>query len=414
MTKISTITKPELLAPAGSLEKLKIALAYGADAVYAGLPDFSLRTRVNAFDLRSLKAGIQYAHERKKKVYLTFNIYPHEKDLKKLPKAFTSIKKLGPDALIISEPGVIQMAKKYLPKIPIHLSTQANTVNSEAIKFWKKQGVERFILARELSLKEIKEIHKKLPEAELEMFVHGSMCMSYSGRCLLSNFFTGRGANQGKCVQPCRWEYDVEIREVKRPKEGLKVLEDMHGTYFMNSKDLCLMPHLEAVVKSGLCSLKIEGRLKSIYYVAITTRAYRLAIDHYFQDPKNFDPKPFTKELATTRHRSFTTGFAFEQDPNITEHKTSRSVEKYQFLGIVKGWKNGYILLEARNKLEIGEKIEIIEPKSRKVGKMTIKEIFNSEGKVIKVAHGGLGTTIKIPCRQEVQKLSMIRKKIKT
>ncbi|MDD4351516.1 MAG: U32 family peptidase C-terminal domain-containing protein [Candidatus Gracilibacteria bacterium] len=406
------LKKPELLAPAGSLEKLKIALAYGADAVYAGLPDFSLRTRVNDFNLSELKKGIEYAHKLGKKVYLTFNIYPHEKDLKKVPKAFAAIKKLQPDALIISEPGMVAMARKLVPKIPIHLSTQANSVNSEAVKFWMKQGVERVILARELSLKEIKEMQKKVPKAELEIFVHGSMCMSYSGRCLLSNFFTGRGANQGKCVQPCRWEYDVEIKEVKRPDEGLKVIEDVHGTYFMNSKDMCLMPYLKDVIESGICSLKIEGRLKSIYYVAIATRAYRLAIDAYFDDPKNFDAKPFLKELETTRHRGFTYGFALGPDPKMQDPETACSLEKYQFVGLVKKYKDGFIHLEARNKVSLGEKVELVAPGNTKVHSFILKEIYNLAGERQKVAHGGLQAVVKIPFPKKVAELSMIRKKV--
>ena len=261
------MNKPELLSPAGSLEKLKTAIAFGADAVYIGLPDFSLRARINLFTPGKIKQAINYAHKLDKKVYVTFNIFAHNRHLEKLNKSIEFIKQAKPDAVIISDPGILSVLRKKLPQQELHLSTQANCTNWQAAKFWHEQGIKRIILARELSLKEIEQIHKKVPKLELETFVHGAMCMSYSGRCLLSKWFVDRSANLGDCVQPCRWEYNLAIEQ------------DQHGSYILNSKDLCLLEHLDKLRKAGVKSFKIEGRTKSTYYIANTTKAYREAID---------------------------------------------------------------------------------------------------------------------------------------
>lgn len=271
-------TKPELVLPAGDLHRVKIAFSYGADAVYVGLDKYSLRKAEVRFTIPQIKKAIEYAHSLDKKLYVTFNIFAHNKHLKSLEKDMKAIGKFHPDAFIISDPGVVALAQKVAPKIPIHLSTQANTVNIESVEFWLRQGIKRIVLARELMLKEITEIKKAVPKMELEIFVHGAMCISYSGRCLLSAAMTGRSANLGKCAQPCRWQYKTYLEEAKRKGEFYPIEEDEKGTYLMNSKDLCLIEHLDKIVAAGITGLKIEGRNKTDFYVASAARAYRQAL----------------------------------------------------------------------------------------------------------------------------------------
>jgi len=295
--------KIELLAPAGSLSKLKFALIYGADAVYIGGQIFGLRASAKNFSYDEMKEGIEFAHSMNKKVYVTVNIIPHNDDLRDLPDYIKMLKDLNVDAVILSDPGTLMYVREYAPELEVHLSTQANTTNYMSANFWYRQGIKRIILARELSLKEIREIRDNAPrDLELEAFVHGAMCISYSGRCLLSNYMANRDANRGECAHPCRWKY--YLVEEKRPGEYYPVFEDGKGTYFFNSKDLCMINHIPELINAGLNSLKIEGRMKSDYYVANTVMVYRKAIDEYYRDPEGFKTAPnWTIELAKPSHR---------------------------------------------------------------------------------------------------------------
>ena len=303
--------RPELLAPSGNLEKLKIAVIYGADAVYLGGENFGLRAGAKNFTLEQLAEGIKFAHDRGKRVYLTLNIIPHNEDLVGLPEYVAKIKALDLDALIISDPGVLKIVKNIIPGMEVHLSTQASTTNYAAVNFWYEQGVRRVILARELSLEEIEEIIKKSPpDMKIETFVHGAMCISYSGRCLLSNYMVGRDANRGNCAQSCRWRY--YLMEETRPGEYFPVYEDERGTYIFNSKDLCMIEHLPLLIKAGISAFKIEGRMKSSYYVATVVKAYRDLIDSYLLKPdESFYNEKWLDEIKKVSHRYFTTGFYF-------------------------------------------------------------------------------------------------------
>jgi putative protease len=348
----------ELLAPAGSFEKMKYALEFGADAVYAGLPDFSLRARINKFDEKQIIEAVNYTHSRNKKIYITTNIFAHNCHLDILKKHLLVFKTNLPDAFIVSDIGVIEIIKKVLPKAKIHLSTQANTTNWQAAKFWYKQGIKRIVLARELSLEEIKEIHKKVPRLELEYFVHGAMCMSYSGRCLLSSWQTGRSSNLGDCAQNCRWKY--QLVEEKRPNEYSPIEQDDHGTYLLNSKDLCLIEYLDELKKAGITSFKIEGRAKSVYYLSQVVKAYKIALDIAKSNRKsnnkkitsfqttarkevinkntNIEVKKLKRELKKLVNRTFTTGFLFgECKFKGQETKFSHTKEEYEFVGEVIG-----------------------------------------------------------------------------
>ena len=359
------MNKIELLAPAGDLEKLKIAIIYGADAVYFGGGSFSLRAGAGGFTLEEMREGIEFAHERGKKCYLTLNIYAHNEDIEPLREYLETIKDLDLDAILVSDPGVLVLIKEYMPDVEIHLSTQANLTNYSAANFWRSMGMKRLVLARELSLEEIKEIRKNLPEdTELEAFVHGSMCISYSGRCLLSNFMTERDSNRGLCAHPCRYKY--VLQEEKRPGEFYPIEEDERGTYIMNSKDLCMINYIPDLIEAGIASAKIEGRMKTIYYVASVVGAYRRAIDAYYEDKENWKPDPnWLEELSKASHREFTTGFYFQkptsQDQN---YETSAYVKDYTFLGIVISYDEdtGYALCQQRNKMSLGDDIEIFGP----------------------------------------------------
>lgn len=301
--------KPELLSPAGNLEKLKLAILYGADAVYCGGHNYGLREGADNFTLEELVEGTEFAHQHGGRIYITVNMIPHNDDLVGLDEYLHQLEEIGVDALIVSDPGVISILKQEGIQLPIHLSTQANAVNWASVLFWAEQGVERVILARELSKDEIIEIRKKT-DISLEMFIHGSMCISYSGRCLLSNYMANRDANRGRCAHSCRWKY--YLVEEKRPGEYYPVFEDEQGTYIMNSRDLCLIEHIPEVVETGVDSLKIEGRMKSLHYVATVTAVYRQAIDSYFKDPISYQFKPeWLEELKKVSHRDYTTGFFF-------------------------------------------------------------------------------------------------------
>lgn len=398
--------KPELLSPAGSYEKLQTALAFGADAVYCGLPDFSLRVRINNFTLKTLAEAIKYTHSLGKKIYLTFNIYAHEEHLKQLPKYFKFLKENRPDALIVSDPGIISLLRKNLPQIPLHLSTQANCTNAEAVKFWQKQGITRIILAREVTLKEIAAIHRQVPKMELEYFVHGAMCMSYSGRCILSKWLTGRSANLGDCAQPCRWQYFIS--EEKRPGQFIPVEEDQHGTYILNSKDLCLIKELKKLQAAGIISFKIEGRAKSAFYVAAVTQAYRQAID---------GTKPLTqliKNLNKIMNREYTTGFLFGKDKWENNFRASHLKGTYQFVGeVVKYKQNQGAEIMVHNAIFPDETLEFITPNGQNFSQKVAKIYNTKNGQELAEAHGGHQQTVIIKTKLPAPEFTVIHKKLK-
>lgn len=355
----------ELLAPAGDLEKLKIAIIYGADAVYFGGEMFSLRAGAGNLSIDEMKEGIRFAHERGKRCYLTINIFAHNEDIGPLTDYLEQIKNIGIDAFIVSDPGIVDLIQEIIPDAEIHLSTQANMTNFRTARFWHKMGVKRLVLARELTFTEIKEIRKNIPsDMEIEAFVHGAMCISYSGRCLLSNFMIERDANRGMCAHPCRWKYSLV--EEKRPGEYYPVEEDERGTYILNSRDLCMIEHLDKIVESGIMSAKVEGRMKSVFYVATVIHAYRQAIDAYFADPARYEFKAeWLTELKKVSHREFTTGFYFDKPTNQDQnYQTSAYTREYSFVGIVKSYDSatGYAVVEQRNKMTLGEEIEVFGP----------------------------------------------------
>ena len=357
--------KIELLAPAGDFEKMKTAVSYGADAVYFGGENFSLRAGAGNLSLAEIEEGLEYAHSRGAKGYMTLNIYAHNEDIEPLESYLRSVKDLGIDAFLISDPGIVDMAREICPDTDIHLSTQANMTNYKTALFWKRMGVSRIVLARELSLGEIAEIRSNIPEdIELEAFVHGAMCISYSGRCLLSSFMTGRDSNRGMCAHPCRYKYSLV--EEKRPGEYWPVEEDDRGTYIMNSKDLCMIRHIPELANAGISSLKIEGRMKSIFYVATVVHAYRQALDAYLADPLayRFD-ESWMDELLKASHREFTTGFFFGQTgPDDQNYETSKYIKDYSFVGKVTGYdeETGLAAVEQRNKMMTGETVEVFGP----------------------------------------------------
>lgn len=357
------MNKPELLAPAGDPEKLRAAIEYGADAVYFGGEDFSLRSGSDNFSVDDMKSAVEFAHDRGKKCYLTLNIYAHNDDIEPMRDYLRRIKDIPVDAFLVSDPGVLSLLKEEIPDAHIHLSTQANMTNYMAAEFWKKMGVERLVLARELSFDEIREIRSKC-DIELEAFVHGAMCISYSGRCLLSNFLSSRDANKGLCSHPCRWKYS--LMEEKRPGEFFPVEEDSRGTYFMNSHDLCMIEHIPDLVESGLSSLKIEGRMKTMYYVATVVRAYRLAIDRYCEDPEHYEPDPeLLDEVSKVSHRHFTTGFFYGDPKGSAQNYTSSSyIKEYSFTGKILSYdkSTGFAVVEQRNKMDTGDVIEVFGP----------------------------------------------------
>ena len=355
--------KPELLLPAGNLENLKTAICYGADAVYLGGQRFGLRAKADNFSTEDMREGVRYAHERNAKVYLTVNIYAHNGDIEGLREYFREIRGIPFDALLISDPGVLLLAKELLPEIPIHISTQANNTNYMTWEFWKQMGAERVVAARELSLREIREIHEHVGEdMEIEAFIHGAMCISYSGRCLLSSYFTGRDANRGACTHPCRWKYAV--MEESRPGEYLPVEEDERGTYIFNSKDLCMIDHIPELLDAGIASFKIEGRMKTALYVAVTARTYRQAIDDYFRDPELYRERlPYYKEeIAMCTTRDFTTGFYFSRPTEEDQIYTNNTYQqKAVFMGMIEAVDpDGAVHLHQKNKFSVGEELQVM------------------------------------------------------
>ncbi|MBI5414591.1 U32 family peptidase C-terminal domain-containing protein [Candidatus Peregrinibacteria bacterium] len=408
-------SSPELLMPAGNLEKLKFAIAFGADAVYAGVPAYSLRARENQFNIEFLKETTKYCHDRKKKIYFTANIFPHNVKIPHFLRAMEKMMGLKPDAFIMADPGIIHLTKKHFPDAVIHLSVQANNVNWASAQFWHEQGIERIILSRELSLKEIQEISEKNPELEIECFVHGAICMAYSGRCLLSNYFTYRDANQGTCAHSCRWKYklhegkenyagEVEeyvplsgnfyLEEEERPKQMLEIDEDQYGTYIMNSKDLCLLEYLPDLIKARVSSLKVEGRSKTIYYAAITARAYRMAIDAI--QKKKFTKKIIDElldEVFSTSNRGYIPGFLVGNPKEKgQEYEERKELGTHVFAGVVRSRKGNEVEMECRNRLDIGDELEFCFPNKTEDFSIVLKDFRNHKGEAVENFSGGAGS----------------------
>lgn len=377
--------KPELLVPASSLEVLKTAVIYGADAVYIGGEAFGLRAKAKNFSPEDMKAGIAFAHERGVKVYVTANILAHNDDLDGAREYFQELKEIEPDALIISDPGMFMIAKEVWPEVEIHISTQANNTNYQTYRFWWQQGAKRVVSARELSLAEIKEIRNHIPdEMEIESFIHGAMCISYSGRCLLSNYFTGRDANQGACTHPCRWKYAVV--EEKRPGEYLPVYENERGTYIFNSKDLCMIEYIPEIIDAGIDSLKIEGRMKTALYVACVARTYRKAIDDYLESEEKYRANMdwYRAEIAKCTYRQFTTGFYFgKPDENTQIYDNNTYVNEFVYLGTVeKIDERGLAKFEQRNKFCVGDTIELMKRDGQNI-ETKVLAMYNEEGEAV-------------------------------
>ena len=372
---------PELLIPASSLEVLKTAVIFGADAVYIGGEAFGLRAKAKNFTMDEMREGIAFAHEHDVKVYVTANILAHNNDLAGVREYFEELKEIKPDGLIIADPAIFEIAGEVCPEIERHISTQANNTNYGTFNFWYKQGATRVVTARELSLEEIKEIRANIPEdMEIETFVHGAMCISYSGRCLLSNYMVGRDANQGACTHPCRWKYSIV--EETRPGEYYPVFENERGTYIFNSKDLCMIEHIPELIEAGVDSLKIEGRMKTALYVATVARTYRKAIDDYKKDPEIYKRNMpwYLDQISNCTYRQFTTGFFFgkpSEDSQIYDSNTY--VKEYTYLGIIGEEKDGTYRIEQRNKFSVGEMIEVMKPNGENV-EVTVKRILTEDG----------------------------------
>lgn len=393
--------KPELLIPASSLEVLKIAVMFGADAVYIGGEAFGLRAKAKNFTNREMAEGIAFAHAHKVKVFVTANILAHNADLDGAREYFRELREMKPDALIVADPGMVMLAKEECPEIEIHISTQANNTNYQTFLFWYEQGIRRVVTARELSLKEIKEIREKIPEdMEIESFIHGAMCISYSGRCLLSNYFVGKDANQGACTHPCRWKYSIV--EETRPGEYLPVYENERGTYIFNSKDLCMIEHIPEMLDAGIDSLKIEGRMKTALYVATVARTYRKAIDDFFESREKYEANMdwYKSEIAKCTYRMFTTGFYFgKPDENTQIYDNNTYVNEYIYLGIVNEVPKEEVLtktglpeatvtvarIEQRNKFCKGDRIEIMKPDGSNV-ETEVLAILNEDGEEVESA----------------------------
>lgn len=373
--------KPELLIPASSLEVLKTAVVFGADAVYIGGEAFGLRAKAKNFSMEDMREGIEFAHQHGVKVHVTANILAHNSDLEGVREYFEELRELKPDALIIADPGVFDIAKEVCPEIDRHVSTQANNTNYGTYNFWYRQGAKRVVSARELSLKEIRELRAHIPEdLEIETFVHGAMCISYSGRCLLSNYFTGRDANRGACTHPCRWKYAVV--EETRPGEYMPVYENERGTYIFNSKDLCMIEHIPELIDAGIDSFKIEGRMKTALYVATVARTYRRAIDDYLTDPELYRKNMpwYLDQISNCTYRKFTTGFFFgKPDDDAQIYDSNTYVKEYTYLGIAGEIKDGMCRIEQRNKFATGEQIEIMKPDGTNL-EAIVERIVNENG----------------------------------
>ncbi|MGI5901334.1 MAG: peptidase U32 family protein [Desulfitobacteriia bacterium] len=407
------MNKPEILAPAGNLEKLQFALAYGADAVYAAGTSFGLRAQAGNLSLEEMRLGVEYAHSLKKKIYITVNIYAHEDDFLTLPAYLEELAALRVDGIIVSDPGVVALAQKKAPHLPLHLSTQANCTNSASANFWFSLGIQRVVLARELSLEEIKLLSQRA-QGELEIFIHGAMCMSYSGRCLLSNYLTGRDANRGECTHPCRWGY--ALVEEKRPGEYFPLEEDERGSYIFNSHDLCLLEQLPLLKELGLASYKIEGRMKSAYYVASTVKVYREALDTLWEKgEKEFNRRLplWQEEMDKVSHRDYSTGFLFNR-PTAKDHniKTSNYIRQYTFVGkVLSEDKNlpGTYLIEQRNNFRLGDEIEVLSP-TEEPWTFKVTRLWDETGSEVEVARHPQ-QVLRIASPRPLEPFSILRKK---
>lgn len=380
--------KVELLAPAGDLERLKIAFTYGADAVYIGGEIFGMRSAAKNFTKEEMAEGVRFAHERGKQVFVTMNIIPRNDEFLQIEEYLLDLQEIGVDAVIVSDPGVFSMVQQIVPNMEIHISTQASTTNSEAANFWYNLGAKRIVTARELSFKEIKEISDNSPkDMDIESFIHGAMCMSYSGKCVISNYTTGRDANRGSCAQSCRWKYTLV--EETSPREYEPVIEGVDPEFFFNSKDLCMIEYIPEIFESGITSLKIEGRMKTAYYVATTVRAYRMAIDAYYEDPDNWKFNPmWLDELKKGSHRDYSTGFYFDRpDSNAHNYESASYIRNYDFIGIVRDYEEetGLHIVEQRNKMWVGDNIEIIGP-FKETMYSKIEAMYDEEGNPIESA----------------------------
>lgn len=417
-----TNLRSELLMPAGNLAKLKAAVLYGADAIYLGTPDMSLRAKAE-FSLEQIREGIEYAHARGKRIYLTLNLFSHNRDVPKLVEYVETIKELKPDGVIIADPGVFQYVRTHAPDIPLHVSTQSNVCSWLSVKFWEDMGADLCVLAREVSFEELTEIREKCPDIKLEAFVHGAMCMTYSGRCLLSNFMSERGANQGNCSNSCRWGYKVHLRlrdgtvdeleiteenkemfeflleEGHRPGDFMPIEESDNAAYILNSKDLCLMPKLDEYLKLGVDSLKVEGRGKSIYYVAVVARAYRAAMDDWGRDPENFDPKPYMDELINVTNRGFTLAFHDGRLSNYAHnYEQTQSLGAWEFAGQIVEMDDSAFYLDVKNRLQAGDVMEFLTPDGGETILLRLYEFENvNNGKITDVVHAGIKPRIRIP-----------------
>ena len=399
----------ELLCPAGNMDKLKMAIRYGADAVYCGGRRFNLRAGNSNFSDEQLKEAVEYVHAHGKKLHVTCNILPHNEDLEGLEEYLTFLNEIGVDALIVADMGIFQMAKKYAPNVELHVSTQASTTNWLTVQSWKDLGADRVVAAREVAIKDLKMMKDKV-DIEVEAFVHGSMCISYSGRCLLSNYMTNRDANRGQCAQACRWKY--KLVEEHRSGEEYPIEEDEHGTYIFNSKDLCLLAHIPELIEAGVDSFKIEGRMKSVHYVATVAKVYSEAIDTYFADPENYKVKPeWMEELEKISHRPYTEGFSVEK-PNESAQNYGRSTNTntHDFIGLVEGYneEGGYVELEQRNNFKVGDEVEFLQPHGPLI-KTRIEKMADGDGNPIDVApHAQM--KVRLYMDTPLEKYSMMRK----
>ena len=404
--------KPELLIPAGSLEVLKTAVIYGADAVYIGGEVFGLRAKAKNFTKEEMLKGIEFAHKYGVRVHITANILAHNNDIEGAAEYFRELKEMKPDAIIIADPGMFMLAKEICPEIDIHVSTQANNTNYMTYRFWHEQGAKRVVSARELSLREIKEIREKIPEEmEIESFIHGSMCISYSGRCLLSNYFTGRDSNQGACTHPCRWKYAVV--EETRPGEYLPVYENERGTYIFNSKDLCMIEHIPEMIDAGIDSFKIEGRMKTALYVATVARTYRRAIDDYLESEEKYRANMdwYQDEISKCTYRQFSTGFYFGRPDETTQiYDNNTYVIEYVYLGIVDSVEEkGLARFRQRNKFCVRDEIEIMKPDGRNIP-VKVLHMYNDEGEEVESCPHA-GQIIDIELSQAPEKYDIMRMK---
>lgn len=409
--------------PAGSLEKLKIAVLYGADAIYLGTPDMSLRTK-SKFTLEQVVEGIAFAHAYGKRVYLTLNMFSHNKDVPKLEEYANTVRDIQPDGLIIADPGVFQYMKEHLPDVPLHVSTQSNVCSWLSVKFWEEQGADLCVLAREVSFEELREIRERCPDIKLETFIHGAMCMTYSGRCLLSNFMAERGANQGNCANSCRWNYKLHVRmkdgtiqelninednqdmfeflleEGCRPGDLMPIEEDERGSYILNSKDMCLMPVLDQYLKLGVDSLKVEGRNKSMYYVAAVARVYRAAIDAYYEDPENWSPNAYMRELATVANRGYTLAFHDGRLSNYGHnYEDTQSFGEWEFAGIISDVTDDAFIMKVKNRIIAGDVLEFLPPDCQvDTSLLRIYEFEHvKDGRVAEEVHAGPQPEVRIP-----------------